>query len=241
MSEEQNIWNELEELNSSLTTISKRSVFSVPDGYFDAFPVLLLERIRTSSQSFVATGTETGDDPDVDQELQAVSPLLAGLRGKNPLAVPEGYFETGSLPVLKPLIQAEEPPSPQLTGDISPVKGHQAKVISMDRGGQRKNFLYAAASIVVLLGLLTLFYMLTTEQGKSTTPVNITAELPKLPESELKDFLLGEDELVLEPVSSPSLAGLEEIDLEGLIKDVNEDELQQFISENPNPLPEKMN
>lgn len=257
--------NELKELDSSLVQMDKGPVFSVPDGYFDSFPELLWQKIAENSAASPLGVAPVSPIEDVDLELQALSPLLAGLRGKNPLKVPEGYFDQPdsiagapeglssprALPSSQTPLSSREKvvaleglPSPQekvaaLEGPPSSQK--RAKVVSMDRAGQRKNIFYAAASIVAILGLFSLFFALSNNE-KAAAEVDIAAELPKLPDAEIKAFLWGEDDvLVMEPVQGPSLAGLEDLALEDLIKDVKDAELQQFIIDNPELLPGKIN
>jgi hypothetical protein len=54
--------------------------YRVPDGYFEHFAESLLVKIQREA-----------DDPDA--EIQAISPLLAGLNRKVSYQVPEGYFD----------------------------------------------------------------------------------------------------------------------------------------------------
>ena len=73
MKRNETILNELRELNSRLPGVSE-NVFSVPKGYFDSLPERMLNRIRN------------------EEELQELSPLLAGLSRKMDYSVPNDYF-----------------------------------------------------------------------------------------------------------------------------------------------------
>lgn len=55
--------------------------FSVPEGYFEGLAAAVLARVKADE------GTQTAS-----QELETLSPLLAGLPRTMPFALPEGYF-----------------------------------------------------------------------------------------------------------------------------------------------------
>src|SRR5215213_6950299 len=80
MNSRNNIKDELKELNSQLPLEKGPEVYSVPQGYFDRFAGLMLQKIR-AEQAVSAL-----------EEIASLSPLLAGLSKKMPFAVPEGYF-----------------------------------------------------------------------------------------------------------------------------------------------------
>lgn len=76
------IRTELELISKPVAAIPDKPVFTVPDGYFDRFPELMLLKVKALDEELTA-----------DQETAAISPLLAGLGKKMPMQVPEGYFE----------------------------------------------------------------------------------------------------------------------------------------------------
>src|SRR5579864_999800 len=66
-----------------------RAPYTVPAGYFEDFANLLLYRIRFEAEGF-------GEIKSVSspEEIAEISPLLAGIKNKNPYRVPAGYFES---------------------------------------------------------------------------------------------------------------------------------------------------
>src|SRR6058998_3078237 len=72
------ILKELKELNSSLPPA--HTPYAVPEAYFEGFAASVLQKIK-------------GAGAPVRDELEALSPLLAGISKKMPYAVPENYFQ----------------------------------------------------------------------------------------------------------------------------------------------------
>jgi hypothetical protein len=80
MAPKDNILQELNELNSSLS-INQQNVYTVPAGYFDGLAVQVLNRIK-ALEAFNAV-----------EELDHLSPMLGDLSKQVPYSVPQGYFE----------------------------------------------------------------------------------------------------------------------------------------------------
>ncbi len=159
-------------------------------------------------------------DSEVVSELEEISPLLASLQRKTPFSVPDGYFSDFSS-TLYPESEIQTAP-----------------VISMVRAKRMKIF-YAAAAIAAIVGLSSLFFAMNDHKPTIQDQVNVVAELPKLDVSEMNLYLQSSPEFVqAEPLS---LAGLEDIDFEGVINDLNDEELKQFVNENPSLHIENMN
>lgn len=177
--------NELKELGSPLAEIAPVNVFTVPDGYFDAFaPAVLLSIHREESSipamdvpagyfdslagnimNRIKAETATDEDPVFMPELKKI----------NVFTVPEGYFghladetmsriDTDSTAFLtdvknKPVFEVPQGYFEQLPATIlQSVKAAQqqpAKVISM--GNRPSVFRYAAAAVVTGILGLTLF------------------------------------------------------------------------------------
>lgn len=75
------ILNRVKNGEGKLLTQVTENPYAVPDNYFESFASKMLQLVRKEDVS----------DPAV--ELQALSPLLAGLERKNPFSVPDYYFE----------------------------------------------------------------------------------------------------------------------------------------------------
>ncbi len=70
-----------------------RIPYSIPEGYFDSFPEILMFRIRLEAS---INKEILKDVPEISsrQEIADISGLLAGLRDKNPYWVPKDYFDS---------------------------------------------------------------------------------------------------------------------------------------------------
>jgi len=161
---------------------------------------------------------------DAKIETELLSPLLGGIQKKNPFSVPDGYFSTfeeqlkkSTLPVVMP-----EP----------------AKVIRMT-GTRQVWKLSVAAMVAGVIGIAAwLFYQQNTAIDLPAQ-VNINAELPKVSEQEMNDFLLSVPEMPA--TETPQVAGLENLNIEDMLKDVQDGELQDFVKDMPELQPEKLN
>ncbi|HEX5667168.1 MAG TPA: hypothetical protein VFX73_00125 [Chitinophagaceae bacterium] len=203
MTDRKEISSELSAISNTVAELPFKPVFTVPEGYFHEFPEKLMKMIREEENS------------DVRSELEQISPLLASLERKTPFTVPDGYFS-------------------QLEHDLLPEKEHiPAKVVEMYRPGRLRVW-YSAAAVTAILGLFTWFYLANNGNETvqpETVAVNLNAELPQVSETEINSYLATIPENIqVEPLS---LAGVEEADFDEILNEINENELQQFINENP--------
>jgi len=81
MTPRKEITEELEQIGTELARLSPTLPYTVPSGYFQSFPEIMLRRIRSA------------DTSEAMQELKEISPVLAGMDKKMPFSVPPGYFE----------------------------------------------------------------------------------------------------------------------------------------------------
>ncbi len=110
------IVNELKEISPLVAGIGCGNVFTVPEGYFDTIAGTVLISVGEG----YSQATSNNDIPagyfdnlanniigkikgTVANELQEVSPLLAGIRKENPFKVPAHYFEKFTGEVLEKL------------------------------------------------------------------------------------------------------------------------------------------
>lgn len=78
----QDIVSELEQLSRMMAELPHTPVFTVPEGYFDRFPDLMLQKVKEMGETAVSAA----------EEIASLSPLLAGLDKTMPMKAPEGYF-----------------------------------------------------------------------------------------------------------------------------------------------------
>ena len=99
MSDQNNIQDELNGMNSNLPANNSPFPFSVPEGYFEGLAASVLAKAKAQTLSAA-------------DELRELSPLLAGISKTIPYYLPEGYL-TESMQSLSSLVQ-EEKESPVL-------------------------------------------------------------------------------------------------------------------------------
>lgn len=151
------------EENTVLSVAGKQMPQEVPDGYFSNLSDDILSKIKTQNEQSVA------------EELNALSPLLAGISKSNVYDVPAGYFETFTVQTRKTFAET--------------------KVISMFN---RKVWMqYAAAAVVfVLIAFGINFFSnqsnITNENTivpKSLTDEQFNNELAQISDDEIINYL----------------------------------------------------
>lgn len=203
MDKKSDIRLELMDLSKLVAELPVTQVFTVPSGYFEQFPDLMLEKVRAM---------EGGPE----QELFDLSPLLAGMSRKMPMSVPEGYFQTVSLPAKD---SAEKSVAP---------------VVSMPK--RRFSQLAIAASIVAILGFGGLLFNMM--KAPDAVNIDVAREMPKVSEKEMDDFLQGlPDVTVAEPIVFAGAA----VEADEMLSEVDEAGLQDFLADQPDVTPHKLN
>jgi hypothetical protein len=76
------ILDELKEVAPSLDVLGDSPSYSVPAGYFEAFPANLMAAIHAAESK-----------QEVAEELNELSPLLSSMPRQTPFTAPDGYFE----------------------------------------------------------------------------------------------------------------------------------------------------
>jgi hypothetical protein len=223
------IIQELNNLGSSLPAAKPENVYTVPEGYFDAFAGQVQSLILVSSlpkQNPYKVPEGYFDDladhmmdavrkhPDYRtsrEELAAISPLLENLNKRPVYSVPQGYFENFKI------------------ATTSEQNGN-SRVVSLP---QRRWFRYAAAavvtSIIALAGL-----MVYNNNKQPNTPgiaplAKFEKEVKKIDDVKSTDNLIEFMEAGLnekEFASNHKTNATE--DVQRLLKDVSTDELKEF-------------
>ena len=242
------IIQELTELESTLYNVSSRNIYQVPDGYFDGFAALVLNRIKALNSA------------DSREELNHLSPLLNTISKQLPYSVPEGYFNElpeslmagirahedyqtsdEELSSLSPLLNSIGKQNPysvpdgyfenfgkdiNLKSDNKPA----AKTVSMVN---RKWFRFAAAAVVIGFIAITgvsLFF-------NKTVPVSNTHEwveknMKKVSTDDINIFIQTADE---EDAQKEAVATSGKTDIKELLKDVSDKDIQTFLNETSSP------
>jgi hypothetical protein len=185
-----------------------RPPYAVPDGYFEDFADILMYRIQFEAEGF-------GEIKSVSspEEIAEISPLLAGLKNKNPYRVPVGYFES-----LNNNVQISENVPPKLT--VVP-QSNKKKKISIPMRIVR----YAAAACIVgMIGITT--FNLTHHQ--ILDPIN---GLTTVSDQDMANYL-DIDDVHWTPDNSSDLqtstVDLSDNDIHDLLGSVPDVELEQY-------------
>ena len=72
--------NELDDLGCSFSNHTPQNIYEVPHEYFEGFATHLLSRIKALEAK------------NAHEEINTLSPFLAGISRRNPYSVPDGYF-----------------------------------------------------------------------------------------------------------------------------------------------------
>ena len=227
------IEKELQELNSSLSTERPIATYSVPLGYFEDFAFSVFQKLKLV------------EDMSANEELKALSPVLAGIPKNMPFAVPQGYFDA-STDDLASWVKDEravlfgvdkevpyEVPAgyfENLPGTIlKKVAPNETKVISIS--SSRRWMRYAVAALIAgVIAISSVLYF-----GKEKSGDNIAdsyswveKHLENVPDKELDEFLNTVN------ISTPTIAksgSSDKIEVRKLLKDIPNAELDKFLEE----------
>ncbi len=238
------IQNELKELNSSLTKVEKRDLYSVPAGYFEALPAIVLNRIRALHAG------------SVNEELDQLSPFLNSISRQNPFTIPAGYFDNMIAEVMDKIKGVKQSADEELAS-LSPflagmkkkmpysvpedyfenVASHltkenartAAKLVPLTR---RPVFKYAAAAVVTGLIALSGIFFLNKRSGGADKPiaqvVDMLQHVPDLQQDSLVEKFISPGNLQKNEVAQTGLPHIKSEDIKELLKDVSENELKDF-------------
>jgi hypothetical protein len=248
MINQDNILNELRGLNSDLPPGNNLHPYSVPEGYFEGLAESILAKV---------TGQASAKD-----EIASLSPFLAGLSRTMPYSVPENYFSenmegleglTTDVESIPLTFASKQPPYEAPSGYFDTLAENvlarvkpQAKIIPLYRRGWMR-----AAVAAVVVGIMT-FAGLNYFGGKqnngiasnnntvqqSTTPEKlnpaIAKELNTVSTEELDAFIKKVD--AVDTVSKSSVVShstTKKDKLRSMLKDVSNDELDNFLNQVP--------
>lgn len=204
---------ELKEISTWVANIEKNNPFSVPEGYFAAFPEGIL-RIILQHKNVAVPATD---------EIETLSPLLASLRHKSSLTVPEHYFEQFSVPAISI-------PQENKTETVT------APVRSISAG--RKWIAYAAAAIVAgFIGLSTFLFLNRSVNPGDTEKEKVTVQYDNnhpaddfsgIPDETLAGFLSSA------PAKSFTAIDSNDADMDVIaVMDIDDNRLKNILHELP--------
>ncbi len=243
MTQKENILQELNELKSTLATVTPQNVYKVPLGYFDGLAAQVLCRVKAMEAK------------NAVEELGYLSTSLNNISRQMPYAVPAGYFEGLAEKSMQLVRESNdyqtakeelETLSPLLSGlkktmPYSVPQGYfeslaekrnkpAAKIISITG---RKWFRYAAAAVVT--GVIVLAGFIYLISRNTVDPVEqpyawVKKSFKKVDKADIDAFVkLAEEEFNNQTSVASNPVKPEEI--KELMKDVSDKEIQDFLDE----------
>ncbi len=219
------ILDELKSLGIEIPDLASEP-YQVPEGYFNN----LSENILS-----LAKNRESG----VEDEIEQLSPLLAGLRKENPYQLPREYFDENlsSLPYLinedqpSALLKLVEQETPyevpagyfdSLPQQVLSRTSQRTPVISMKRKWMKMAVAAVLAGMVAISGI---FYF-----NESTVSSSIAKQLKNVPTTELDEFIRT---ATISPARDTSGEQGSGADISVLLKDVSTQEMDAFLNAVP--------
>jgi len=205
-----NAKDELNFLSPLLGNISKETPYRVPAGFFQSLSEDVLKRI--SEQEDHLHKASVGQTSE--EEIESLSPLLSGLKNKNPYSVPTGYFETLGTKVVRKDSFGEK---------------QEAKVISITR---RKWYRLAAAAVVI--GIVVISGLLFVKQ-RQVNPIDnphawIEKNVKKVDKAKI-DELVSLTNGDTNNKSDSETEAVQKAEIKELMKDVPEKEIEEFLND----------
>lgn len=229
------ISEELRDISAGLANINRGNVYSVSPAYFNTLSEKILSRINSNEERDYAFNSVTpytirrgyfenlasdilgkiktssvGQLNEVHEELNEVAPLLNTINKASLYTVPEGYFDN-----LKASTIAEKP---------------QAKIFSLSK----KMRSYAAAAVVT--GILAIGSYFIIDKDLSPTKsqaVNVKTAIKGLEDEEIINFLNTPATDNVTSSFSKKITPVHEVKQK--LKEMTDEELQQYLRENEEP------
>jgi hypothetical protein len=216
MKKSDEIQNEIKHLAPGMTDAPRQMPYTVPDEYFERFPLTTLQAAQTAPAFEVPTGYfdnfATGmlqkvRSLTIIEELEEIAPTLNGIEKTMPHSLPEGYFDNW-----KPLLASQQT--------------QPAKVIKMGAGNWKQ--WVAAAAVVFTMGIGWQFLINKPSDDRVASIVSdatIDTMLNKVDANSLAGYLEAEQA----NSEFASLLMLAQQDVETGVKQLSDDELNWYL------------
>lgn len=230
METRENILQELKDISPVVAGLGTANLFSVPAGYFDQLPAIILSRVNAEPADFgrshpfkIPAGyfdqladnilqTIKRTEQSVEEELNELAPILNTISKKPVYTVPGGYFE--SLELAIPL-KLSKP---------------AAKVIGFGKTKRVMQYAVAACTAGILIAGAFLFTRSNTQEQpisyKDAVNMNVSGELDKLNETEISSYI----------ESTPNIGyvmnvSADEINIEEYLNAASDEEIDAYLNE----------
>lgn len=231
MNSRNTISDELKMLESQLSPVLNKNPYAVPQGYFEGLAELMLARVKS-------------DHISAEEEINSLSPLLAGLSRKMPFELPSNYFDetAGNLgavtkeeeeSLVLSFISKEMPyqvPSGYFANFpeqvLEKLNSRKTRVVPVMRSRWMR--MAAAAMVAGIIALSGIFYF---NQDRSVPAGSdaIAKEVEKASTEELNAFIKSTTGLTTTPEQKSAVTE----EARALLDDVSDKELEAFLSNIP--------
>lgn len=237
MAHSTNILQELREMGSLLVDHQSEPVYTVPEGYFTGLVDEVLMRIKAM------------ENQGASDEIESLSPLIAGITRKMPYDIPSDFFDSVNkqvfqsndklsakeeLEIISPLLSSLEKALPYTVP-----KGYFEKAIAAPSATTkvisltgRKWFKYAAAAAMITAAATTIFVISTKDKIDPATNSYTWVEkkMKKVSTDDIENFVSLADETL---PGKDAIASVKTNEVQDMIKDIPVSDIQEFLSEIP--------
>lgn len=224
MKPEENILLELQELAPTLANGSVQIPYALPEGYFETFPLLMLDLVAPAPQNAVPEGffdsfpelmLQKLRANEVTEETAGIAPLLNSIPKAMPNHVPADYFSQ-----LKPSAAVQT-----------------TQVIAI----RRKVWMQVAAAVAILLAAFSIWQWSQSNNGQQdnqvvsvpdtlSIPTDISIQLAMIEDGAIESAFKSTGQSI---EASNSLYYLETDNFEEALKDISVDEISEQLAETP--------
>lgn len=241
MNRHDDIQDELKQIGPFWTDVGNAIPYTLPKGYFDAFPGMVMEKIQHPFMLQSDTGNSyqapegyfeslpgsilskirslAEQTNEVHAELETIAPFLNTISKKPVYSVPDGYF--AGVDLIK----------------TAQLKKQETKIFTLRSA--RRWMQYAAAAVVA--GVLVTGAFLYTDNSthyleyEKYSQVDIPSGLNKVSEEELVKYLNSPEHIVLATTAGIAANEEELFEVKSSILDISDEELTLYLKENAEP------
>lgn len=233
MENKNTIREELQVLCPAVANLDRKNVYTVPDGYFDKLGENIIQFIKENEEpafgissampfnvpqgyfddlagKILQKAKQQNSNNEVWNELNTIAPLLNTISKVPVFSVPDNYFE--SFEVVTP-------------------SAKQAKVVPF--GGVGKVLRYAVAAIVIGIMAIGGFLFFNKEDKPVVNVTYNPEEIKKLSDQEIIEYLNTTS--FADVIPSNPKESQEDEDFESFLKNLSEQEIEEYLKENPEP------
>lgn len=236
MENKQQIREELKEINPFLAGMEVVNPYTVPQGYFNTLPVMIMDMIQVGEvlkpasvniyqvpagyferlPAAILSRVHGMPINEVRDELEEIAPLLNTISKQEIYSVPDGYFAQANF--------------------VGAGEKKQGKVISLKKA---RNWMQYAAAAVVAGILVTGAFLYTGHnpnfEYEKYSSIDVSSEINKASEEDMVTYLDNHEHFVI--AHETTAAVLEDItDETESIEVLSDEELSDYLKENAEPL-----